>query len=96
MLSVMDLHIFLRSSDKQGHTTIRREYKNFYHFLKGGNDALNNIHRETMFINILEGLHPLESEIIVLVKDKNLESKYKIAKDIVSEAYPDITWGGRS
>ena len=84
------------TGDKQGHTTIRREYKNFYHFLKGGNDSLNNIRRETMFINILEGLHPLEAEIIVLVKDKNLETKYKITKEIVAEAYPDITWGGRS
>ena len=84
------------SGDKEGHTTIRREYVNFYHFLKGGNDALNNIRRETMFINILEGLHPLEAEIIVLVKDKNLETKYKVTKEIVSEAYPDITWGGRS
>ena len=84
------------SGDKEGHTTIRREYVNFYHFLKGGNDALNNIRRETMFINILEGLHPLEAEIIVLVKDKNLEEKYKITKDIVSEAYPDIVWGNRS
>ena len=84
------------TGDKQGHTTIRREFKNFYHFLKGGNDSLNNIRRETMFINILEGLHPLEAEIIVLVKDKNLEEKYKITKDIVSEAYPDIKWGGRS
>jgi hypothetical protein len=84
------------SSDQQGHTTIRREYKNFYHFIKGGNDSLNNIRRETMFINILEGLHPLEAEIICLVKDKKLETKYKISKDVVSEAYPDIQWGGRS
>jgi len=84
------------TTDKQGHTTIRREYVNFYHFLKGGNDAMNNIRRETMFINILEGLHPLEAEIITLVKDKNLESKYKISKDVVSEAYSDIQWGGRS
>ena len=38
------------TGDKQGHTTIRREFKNFYHFLKGGNDSLNNIRRETMFI----------------------------------------------
>jgi len=84
------------TTDKQGHTTIRREFVNFYHFLKGGNDAMNNIRRETMFINILEGLHPLEAEIITLVKDKNLESKYKISKDVVSEAYSDIQWGGRS
>ena len=86
----------LGSSDKQGHTTIRKEYKNFYHFIKGGNDGLNNIRRESMFINLLQGLHPLEAEIICLVKDKKLEEKYKITKEIVSEAYPDITWGGRS
>jgi hypothetical protein len=86
----------LGSSDKQGRTTIRREYKNFYHFVKGGNDAMNNIRRETMFINILEGLHPLEAEILCLIKDKKLETKYKITKDVVSEAYPDIQWGGRS
>ena len=84
------------ATDKEGHTTIRREYKNFYHFLKGGNDSLNNIRRETMFINILEGLHPLEEEIITLVKDKKLETKYKIPKEVVSEAYSDINWGGRS
>ena len=86
----------LGSSDKQGHTTIRKEYKNFYHFIKGGNDGLNNIRRESMFINLLQGLHPLEAEIICLIKDKKLEDKYKITKEIVSEAYPDITWGGRS
>ena len=86
----------LGSSDKQGRTTIRREYKNFYHFVKGGNDSMNNIRRETMFINILEGLHPLEAEILCLIKDKQLETKYKINKDVVSEAYPDIRWGGRS
>ncbi len=84
------------ASDQQGHTTIRREYTNFYHFLKGGNDAMNNIRRETMFINILEGLHPLEAEILTLIKDHDLESKYKISKDVVAQAYPDITWGGRS
>ena len=84
------------ATDKEGHTTIRREYKNFYHFIKVGNDSLNNIRRETMFINILEGLHPLEAEIITLVKDKKLETKYKIPKEVVSEAYSDISWGGRS
>ena len=86
----------LGSSDKDGRTTIRREAKNFYHFVKGGNDRLNGIRRETMFINLLEGLHPLEAEIICLVKDKRLSEKYKITKDVVSEAYSDINWGGRS
>ena len=84
------------TSDQQGRTTIRRECKNFYHFIKGGNDAMNSIRRESMFINLLQGLHPLEAELLCLVKDKDLESKYKITKDIVSQAYPDIQWGNRS
>ena len=84
------------SGDKEGHTTIRREFKNFYHFIRGGNDSINSIRRETMFINILEGLHPLEAEILVLVKDKRLEDSYKVTQDVVAKAYPDITWGNRS
>ena len=79
-------------SDTQGRTTIRRECKNFYHFVKGGNDGMNNMRRESMFINILQGLHPLEAEIIVLVKDGNLSDRYKITRDVVEEAYPDIVW----
>jgi len=85
----------LGSSDRNGHTTIRREFKNFYHFLKGGNPGLSSIRRETMFINVLEGLHPLEAEIICLCKDGKLSDKYNITKEVVSEAYPDIIWGNR-
>ena len=81
---------------KTGKTTIRKEYTRFYNFCKGGNDQLKSLRRETMFINMLEGLHPLDAEILCLVKDKNLEEKYSINKEIVSEAYPDISWGGRS
>ena len=83
-------------SQDQGKASIRKEYTKFYNFLKGGNDSLSSLRRETMFINILEGLHPLEAEILVLVKDKRLTDKYKITKEIVSAAYPQITWGGRS
>jgi len=83
-------------SDQQGRTTIRREFKKFYHFVKGGNPALKSLRRESMFINLLEGLHPLEAEIMCLVKDKKLSDMYNITQEIVSEAYPDIKWGGRS
>ena len=83
-------------SQDQGKASIRKEFTKFYNFIKGGNDALSSLRRETMFINVLQGLHPLEAEILILVKDKDLETKYKISKDVVSQAYPDITWGGRS
>ena len=82
-------------SDGQGHTTIRREFKNFYRFIRGGDDRLNNLRRESMFINILEGLHPLEAEIVILCKDKRLGEVYKITQDVVAQAYPDIQWGNR-
>ena len=86
----------LGAADQQGHTTIRRESRHFYRFIKGGDDTLNQMRRETMFINILQGLHPLEAEIITLCKDKKLGEVYKITKEVVAEAYPDIKWGGRS
>ena len=78
------------------HTSLRKEWKNLYHFLKGGNDSLSNIRRETMFIQLLEGLHPDEADIVCLVKDGQLESKYKLKKDQVATAFPDIKWGDRS
>jgi hypothetical protein len=82
-------------SQDQGRSSIRKEYEKFYNFVKGGNDGLSSLRRESMFINILQGLHPLEAEILCLVKDKKLDTKYKITKEIVSEAYPDIQWGNR-
>ena len=78
------------------HTSLRKEYRNLYHFVKGGNDGLSKTRRESIFIQLLEGLHPDEVEIICLIKDKALGSKYRITKDVVSQAYPDIEWGGRS
>ena len=83
-------------SQDQGKASIRGEYTKFYNFLKGGNNGLSGLRRETMFINIIEGLHPLEAEILVLVKDKKLTDRYKITKEIVGAAYPQIVWGGRS
>jgi len=80
-------------SQDQGRTTIRKEFKMFYNFIKGGNSSLSSLRRETMFINILEGLHPLEAEILILVKDKKLGERYKITQEVVAEAFPQINWG---
>jgi hypothetical protein len=76
------------------HTSLRREWKQLYHFIKGGNDTLSSLRRESMFIQLLEGLHPKEAEIICLVKDKELEEVYpKVTFDVVKQAFPDIVWG---
>jgi hypothetical protein len=80
----------------RGKTSLRREYQNLYHYVKGGNDSLSKIRREMMFINLLQGLHPKEAEVLIFTKDKRLTDKYKITFENVKEAYPDINWGGRS
>jgi hypothetical protein len=77
-------------------TALRTEYTKLYNFIQGGNNRINTIRRENIFIDLLKGLHPLEAEMICLCKDKLLTTRYDITKDIVSEAFPDITWGGRS
>jgi len=89
----------VQASKEQGvpqRTTIRNAARQFYRFVKGGDDQLNKIKRESIFINILQTLPQPEAEILVLVKDKALNTKYKITKELVSEAYPEITWGNRS
>ena len=77
-------------------TTIRNAARQFYRFVKGGDDALNKSKRESIFINILQTLPQPEADILVLVKDKALNTKYNITKELVAEAYPEITWGNRS
>ena len=78
------------------HQQLSTEYKRLYHFVKGGNDTLGPLRRESMFIQLLERLHAEEAEVICLTKDKNLTSKYKLTRDVVAEAFPDIAWGWRS
>lgn len=78
------------------HTRLEHEYKGLYRFFKGG-AKLPALKRESMFVQLLEGLSAEEAELICLVKDHKLTDKYKrITKAVVSEAFPQIEWGGRS
>ena len=77
------------------HTYLAHEHKVLYNFIKGGNDFLKPVKREQLFLQLLEGLHEDEAEVICLMKDKKLTDKYKITKTVVTEAFPDIEWGGR-
>jgi len=77
------------------HTYLAHEYKILYNFIKGGNDFLKPVKREQLFMQLLEGLHEGEAEVVCLMKDKKLTDKYKVTKAVVTEAFPDIQWGGR-
>ena len=46
--------------------------------------------KENLWIQVLEGLHPEESEVLDLVKDKKLTTRYKITKQNVIDAFPEL------
>ena len=77
------------------HTNLQREARLLHHFFKGGSNVSQN-KRESMFIQMLEGLSAGEAEALVLAKDKKIGKRWKITKACVSEAFPAIEWGGRS
>lgn len=82
---------------RTGHTSLRTEYEKLINFVMSraglpGNSNLTPLRRESMFIEMLQGLHPFDAEIMCLVKDKKLQTKYSITKDIISGAYADIVW----
>ena len=79
------------------HTRLESEYRGLFRFFKGVDNRLKSLKRETMFIQLLEGLSAEEAELLCLVKDGRLTEKYKrITKAVVSEAFPSIQWGNRS
>lgn len=75
-----------------GHTRLVHEWKTLYNFVKGGNDRLSQMKRENMFIQLLESLHESESELLMLVKDKKLQTKYRITRALVEDVFKDIHW----
>ena len=79
------------------HTRLEQEYRGLYRFFKGGDSRLKPLKRESMFVQLLEGLSAEEAELLCLVKDGKMGDKYKrITKTVIQEAYPSIEWGGRS
>lgn len=77
------------------HTKLEHEARLLFHFFKGGSN-IPALKRESMFIQMMEGLHSDEAHVVILAKDKNLQKKYRITKAVVEEAFPQIKWGGRS
>jgi hypothetical protein len=78
------------------HTVLEKEYRRLYLFFKGGSNSLKQSQRENLFIQMLEGLCEEEANLLILVKDKALQKKYKITRACVEEAFPQIKWGGRA
>ena len=70
------------------HTLLGHESRKLYHFIKGGNPQLTQNKREMMFVQMLEGLHKDEAELLIAAKDKSLHRKYKgLSDNVVKEAF---------
>ena len=76
------------------HTVLEQEYRKLYLFFKGGS-TIKQSQRENLFIQMLEGLSVEEAELLILVKDKALNKKYRVTRACVETAFPQIEWGGR-
>jgi hypothetical protein len=70
------------------HTILQQEAKRLYLFTKGGDDTLSNTKRETLFIQMLEGLCAEEAEFLIAVVNKKVNNKYKgFTANLVKDAF---------
>ena len=77
------------------HTRLTQEYRGLYRFFKGGDSSIKGMRREQLFVQLLEGLHEDEANMLVSACNKDLQSKYRVTKAVVAEAFPSIEWGNR-
>ena len=70
------------------HTLLSQEAKRLYLFTKGGDNTLSQNKRETLFIQMLEGLSAQEAEFLVTVVNKKVNNKYKgFTANLVKEVF---------
>lgn len=70
------------------HTTLATESSKLWHFIKGGDGQTPQWKKEQMFVQMLEGLHQTEAELLINAKDKKLHQVYKgLSTNVVMEAF---------
>ena len=70
------------------HGLLRNEAKRLWHFVKGADVDLTKTQKETMFIQILEGLHKDEATVLLGMKNQDLNKTYKgLTESVVKEAF---------
>ena len=77
------------------HTRLTQEYRGLYRYFKGGDTSLKGMKREQLFVQLLEGLAEEEANLLVSACNKDIQSKYRVTKAAVAEAFPAIEWGNR-
>ena len=79
------------SPEEYNPTYLYPNIRKFYLYIEGGHDGLTQLRREQLFIQMLEGLHPKEAEVVIQIKDKKLNYRgltYKLVKTTFPEILP--------
>ena len=70
------------------HNILSQDARRLYLFTKGGDNTLSSLKRETIFIQMLEGLSAGEAEFLINVVNKRINNKYKgFTANLVKEAF---------
>ena len=70
------------------HSVLSYECRKLYHYIEGGNPKLSQMKRESMFVQLLEGLHDTEADVLIAAKDGLLHQAYKgLSANVVKEAF---------
>lgn len=69
------------------------EARRLYLFLEGGNPNLTKLKRESLFIGLLESIHPDDAKIILMAKSKKMPKG--INKKVVNLAFPGLIDDGQ-
>lgn len=73
-------------------SSLRKQSPRFKYFVIGGpGENLPRLKVESMFIKLLEAVPPSEAKVVILMKDKKLETEFKgITKKLIQEAFPGL------
>ena len=72
-------------------TSWNKEHMRLPYFVKGsGHDDMNPVKRESMWIQLLEGIHPEDAALVADMTDRRLPRGSTLTKELLNEAVPGL------
>jgi len=78
-------------AEPQSHpASLFKEHKNFVYFVKGLRESnrLTPVKRESMFIGLIEGIHPNDAQLVIDMINK--QKPDGVSRPMVEEAFPGL------
>jgi len=70
-------------------TNLQKKNKEFRWFIKGGpGDNLKTFEREKRYIQLLEGIHPEDAKLVIMMVNK--QKPEGISRPVIDEAFPGL------